>query len=60
MHLNFEVNCLIYTPEAVAELERAFLRDIETAIELDREVFASRPFPSRLVENACRLLSPVL
>jgi cardiolipin synthase len=60
LHLNFEVNCLIYSPQAVAELEASFLRDLETAIRLDRGVYARRPFSGRLLENACRLLSPVL
>jgi cardiolipin synthase len=60
LHLNFEVNCLIYSSQAVAELEEAFQRDLSTAIRLDREVYARRPFAGRLVENACRLLSPVL
>jgi cardiolipin synthase len=60
MHLNFEVNTLIYSAEAVKQLEAAFRTDFETAIELERDVFAKRPFASRLVENACRLMSPVL
>jgi cardiolipin synthase len=60
LHLNFEVNCLIYGNQAVAELEEAFLRDLQTAIRLDRAVYARRPFTTRLLENACRLLSPVL
>jgi cardiolipin synthase len=60
LHLNFEANCLIYARQAVAELEEAYLRDLQTAIRLDRHVYARRPFATRLVENACRLLSPVL
>jgi cardiolipin synthase len=60
MHLNFEVNCLIYSPAAVAELEVAFRRDLEHSIRLESEVYAQRPFAGRLIENACRLLSPVL
>lgn len=60
LHLNFEVNCLIHTPERIAELEGAFLRDLTTSIRLDRAVFAQRPFAGRLVENACRLMSPIL
>lgn len=60
MHLNFEVNCLFYSPEIVAELEESFRKDLETAIRLDPAVFSNRPFPGRLMENACRLLSPVL
>jgi cardiolipin synthase len=60
LHLNFEVNCLIYSPQAVAELEEAFQCDLATAVRLDRDVYARRPFSGRLVENACRLLSPIL
>lgn len=60
LHLNFEVNCLIYGQQAVGELEEAFLGDLQTAIRLERHVFAHRPFACRLLENACRLLSPVL
>jgi cardiolipin synthase len=60
LHLNFEVNCLIYSPRAAVELEAAFLRDIGDSIRLDRAVYTHRPFAGRLLENACRLLSPVL
>jgi cardiolipin synthase len=60
MHLNFEVNCLFYAAGKVAELETAFRRDLEGSIQLQPEVFAERPFTGRLIENACRLLSPVL
>jgi cardiolipin synthase len=60
LHLNFEVNCLIYSAKAVAELEAAFERDLEDSIRLDKHVFARRPFAGRLLENACRLMSPVL
>jgi cardiolipin synthase len=60
LHLNFEVNCLIYSPPAVTELEAAFRRDLTDSILVNSEVYARRPLPGRLVENACRLLSPVL
>jgi cardiolipin synthase len=60
LHLNFEVNALLYAPEAVALLEEAFRNDLKTAIRLDRHVFARRPFGGRLLDNACRLVSPVL
>jgi cardiolipin synthase len=60
LHLNFEVNCLIYSPDLVAELERVFLQDFESSIRLDPDVFARRPLASRIVENTCRLLSPIL
>src|SRR5262245_52667161 len=60
MHLNFEVNCLIYSPQEVAKLEGFFLRDLRDSIRLDAAAFRRRPFARRLLENACRLLSPVL
>jgi cardiolipin synthase len=60
LHLNFEVNCLIYSPEAALELEAAYRRDLEVSIRLERHAFARRPFAGRLLDNACRLLSPVL
>lgn len=60
LYLNFEVNCLIYSPPAVARLEAAFRNDLAAAIRLDRQGFGRRPFSGRLLENASRLLSPVL
>jgi cardiolipin synthase len=60
LYLNFEVNCLLYDPAAVAELERAFLDDLNWSVRLDPDVYASRPYISRLAENAARLFSPVL
>jgi cardiolipin synthase len=60
LHLNFEVNCLFYTPRVVAELEEAFVRDLSHSVRLERGVYAHRPFAGRLLENACRLMSPVL
>jgi cardiolipin synthase A/B len=44
----------------VAHLEAAFRRDLANSIRLERHVFARRPFAGRLLDNACRLLSPVL
>jgi cardiolipin synthase len=60
MFLNFEVNCLMYSPEAVRVLEAMFERDFTESRLIDPEVFAKRSFAVRLAENACRLMSPVL
>lgn len=60
LYLNFEVNCLIYSRDTVAELERAFLDDLKVSIRLEREAYCARPLAGRVVENACRLLSPIL
>jgi cardiolipin synthase len=58
--LNFEVNCLIYTPATVEELERQFLRDLECSVQLEPKKFARRPRVGKMLENVCRLLSPIL
>lgn len=60
MFLNFEANCLIYSQQAVKILEEQFLRDFQDSIALDRAAYARRSFGGRLLENACRLLSPIL
>jgi len=60
MYLNFEVNCLIHSEAATAELEAAYRRDLQSAIRLERHAFEMRPFAGRLIENACRLMSPIL
>jgi cardiolipin synthase len=58
--LNFETNCQLFDAALVAELEQAYLRDLEVSVRLDPQVFAARPVISRLAENACRLFSPIL
>ena len=58
--LNFEVNCQFFDPTLTRELEEAFLKDLEWSVRLDPELYPTRPFVSRLAENACRLFSPVL
>jgi cardiolipin synthase len=58
--LNFEVNCLIYTPSTVEELERQFERDLENSVQLEPKKFGRRPRLGKMLENVCRLLSPIL
>jgi cardiolipin synthase len=60
MFLNFEVNCLLYSAGAVKNLEASFLADFRHSIKLERSTYAKRPLAGRLLENACRLLSPIL
>jgi len=45
---------------AVAELEGGVSPHLTTAIRLDRDVVPAAAAVVRLLENACRLLSPVL
>ena len=58
--LNFEANCQLFDAALVAELERAFLNDLDVSVRIDPEVFAARPFVARMAENAARLMSPIL
>jgi cardiolipin synthase len=60
LHLNFEAGCIMHSPELVAELEKAYRRDLRDSVRLDARTFDQRSFWSRLAENACRLLSPTL
>jgi cardiolipin synthase len=60
LHLSFEAGCALYTPALVAELEEQFERDLKDSVRLEAKVFARRSYVSRLTENACRLLSPLL
>jgi cardiolipin synthase len=60
LRLNFEAGCLLYNSARVAELEAAFLRDLETCQQLERVSYERRSALARATENACRLVSPML
>ncbi|MFL5342080.1 MAG: phospholipase D-like domain-containing protein, partial [Gemmataceae bacterium] len=60
LHLNFEVNCLLYDKAHVAELEAAFLKDLESARPVDAATYPKRPWSQRAAENVARLFSPIL
>ena len=60
MYLNFEANCLIYSPLVAKELEEFLVADFADAVEIEPQKYARRPLQGRIVENACRLFSPVL
>jgi cardiolipin synthase len=60
MFLNFEVNCMMFNAEATQTLHDMFERDFAASKLIDPDEFAKRSFASRLLENVCRLMSPVL
>ena len=60
MFLNFEANCLIYSPIVAKELEALLVQDFADSVEIEPKKFAERSLPGRLAENACRLFSPIL
>ncbi|MHB8765834.1 MAG: cardiolipin synthase [Deferrisomatales bacterium] len=59
-HLNFEVNVATSDPGFCASLGRVFDGWLAEAAPITRERLAARSLPRRLVEGACRTLSPVL
>ncbi|MFP3885535.1 cardiolipin synthase [Priestia filamentosa] len=59
-HLNFEVNAFLYKTGSTQKLVYAFLEDFEDANHLESKQFAQRSLAIRLIESACRLLSPLL
>jgi cardiolipin synthase len=60
LYLNFEANCLIYNRDVVGGLEAMYLDDLVHSIRLRERAYAERPLAGRVIENACRLLSPIL
>ncbi len=60
LRLNFELSLLMQCARTNREMADIFQATIAAAREIDREVFARRPYRERLVESALRPLSPVL
>jgi cardiolipin synthase len=60
LHLNFELGCVIFSRELIGDLVAHFERDLAESLPLDPEAFAKRKLFGRLLDNACRLFSPIL
>jgi cardiolipin synthase len=60
LHLNFEAGCILHSPDLIEKLARQFEADLANATPFDEAALAARDMPTRLIENACRLLSPLL
>jgi cardiolipin synthase len=60
LHLNFEIGCILHDAEQVVQMEAVYLRDLEDAVPLDKQVLEQRSLASRALENACRLFTPAL
>lgn len=58
--LNFELNLLLYGPQAAAELRHHQKQYIQQSDQLTLKQWMSRPTARRLVEDTARLLSPLL
>jgi len=58
--LNFELNLIILGASVANQLIEIFNNDILDSVKITSETFNKRKIPSKLIENACRLLSPIL
>jgi cardiolipin synthase len=56
---NFELNALLFDPEAIGRLESDFLRDLGNSVEIDQEEFERRSRLKKAQEVVGRLLSPL-
>lgn len=59
-HLNWEIIAAVYGPRLAGDLERMFEDDLLRSEEVTLERLKERSFPSRLVESASRVFSPLL
>jgi cardiolipin synthase len=60
LHLNFELACLLYSRDLVADLAARFEHDLGDARRVDPEAFERRGLMVRLIEDGCRLFAPIL
>jgi cardiolipin synthase len=60
LRLNFEVGAVFYGPRMAAGLETVFGDDLARSRRIDLAEWSNRPVARRLMENTCRLLSPML
>ena len=58
--LNFELNLLIYGKSFANEAIATFQEDLRNSKQVELETFQKRLFISRMIENAARILSPIL
>lgn len=58
--LNFELNLLMFGDRLAAQATSLFRGDQLNSTPVTAEKFARRPIATKILENACRLLSPIL
>jgi cardiolipin synthase len=57
--LNFELGVFLYGEREIGLLAEAFLEDLSRSRRLDPAVFSRRPRTVRLLEDTCRIFSPL-
>ncbi len=58
--LNFELNLMVYGEDLSQKAAEVFHADLAQSKKVVREEFLKRPLKQQILENACRLLSPML
>lgn len=58
--LNFEVAAILYGEEVATELKKQFEKDLRFARPINLESWKKRPIRKALLENTCRIFSPIL
>lgn len=58
--LNFELNLLIASPDLCPQTKAFFEGELKNSKQIELEQFQKRPLVQKLVENACRIFSPIL
>jgi cardiolipin synthase len=57
--LNFELGVFLYGEKEIGLLASAFEEDISRSLRLDPAIFSRRPRSARLLEDTCRIFSPL-
>ncbi len=58
--LNFELNLLVYSSKLSQQAAHLFEQDLNQSKEVILEDFEKRPTSRKMLENACRLFSPLM
>jgi cardiolipin synthase len=58
--LNFEVNAVIYDDKLARQMEAIFIEDVKCCKQVTRDSYTQRHWFTRMREQICRLLSPLL
>lgn len=60
LHLNFEINAVIYNKDFAKEVKEAFILTSEQCHVLTKELYAERSLVIRFKEGLARLIAPIL
>ena len=58
--LNFELNLMVYGKALASQVEKQIRSDLEKSDPIVLDIFLKRPNREVILENFCRLFSPIL